>query len=114
MTDLLDRLSNKAESLGLVYLPPLLFLSSLELYALGKITAGQIVADHNLTPEEIAQANQLRVVLDAKISTGPVEKHDYLTNLRAVFFRLSDPNESIFHDAAGGIKKATVKQFLEI
>lgn len=111
MTDLIDRLSNEARSLGVKKIAIESFCSALTLYATGDMVAGEVVAGYNLVGDEITQANALRGVIDSKSTLAA--KMIYLQKVFAVFYRLEDANDTAFH-TSGVVNKSKVKSVLEI
>lgn len=111
MTDLIDRFSNEAQSLGLWKINAARFANALVLYSHGLATALQIAESFNLSGDEIAQATKVKDVVDAKGTLN--EKLVYAQKVGAVMQRVADPHDTIFHTGSG-VNKGDVKTALEI
>lgn len=108
MADLIDRLSGADPSRAKITNRQ--FTSGLRLYALGLVTAQEIVQDWDLQGAELTQAQTLRAQIDG--ITGATAKMAYVLRVEAIATIIEITDDSIYHNADHTINKARVVQHL--
>lgn len=106
MGDLIDRLANDPNRIKVHS-----FQAAHVLYAVGEVTAAQIVAHFNLVGDEVTQAALIKGVVDGYATTAA--KMDYLRKLDAVLLAIQD-KVGVYWTDPSTPDKAAIAAALEI
>lgn len=102
MADLIDRLSGESNDLPIPRpkLHNFQFTGGLRLYAMGVITAPELIAEWDLQGDELTQANTLKAAIDA--ASTVVDKLVIVMRVEAIAGLLEDDEDTLYHTSLHG------------
>ena len=108
MSDLIDRLSGEAESRPKINVHR--FMAAERLYALGELSASEIVTDLDLQGDEITQATTLKDRIDGELKVA--DKALYVLRVESVCMCIEDHDDTLYHNPDGTVDKTRVVEDL--